>query len=274
MPDKNNLKYLIQLSDDPSWEIRKDVLAELAKYGVALERILADKNLELSEAQLKIITPLFIKNRRTYLKNNWETIFTISDEFIQLEQALDLIIKFQYGLAYSKQLSGNLDSLANEFKELYPDGNELELSNFLFEIKNLHGTDNDYYNPLNSNLIHVLENKKGIPISLALIYILIGHRLGLRIEGCNFPGHFLAKTFQNDEMVLIDCHNGGRLIYERDLPLVAEESIETVVKIIRSKTYSNQIIRRVLNNLVNAYTQDQNKEVADFFKMLIAITPL
>lgn len=273
MPDINNLKYLVKLVDDESLEIRRDVLAELSKYGIGLEQALVDNDILPNESQLKFLTPLFIKLRKNYLKNNWDTIFTIPDEFLQLEQALDLIIKFQFGLAYSKKLGDSLDKLANEFRDKFPDGNELDLSNFLFEFKKLHGTDEDYYNPLNSNLIHVLENKSGIPISLALIYILIGHRLGLRIEGCNFPGHFLAKTFQNDEMVLIDCHNGGRLIYEKDLPLVVEESIETVVKIIRTKTYSNQIIRRILNNLVNAYTHDNNRELMDFFKRLIAITP-
>lgn len=274
MSDPEQIKYLIKLVDDESEEIRSKILEEFSSFGIGLEQILVDKNLNLTKSQQKILKPLFIKNRKKYVKNSWETIFTCSDENLQLEMALDLIIKFQFGLAYSKNLSYKLDQIADEFTFRYPHGNEFELSSFLFDVMDLHGIEDDYFNPLNSNLIHVLEVKRGIPISLALIYMLVGNRLDLRIEGCNFPGHFLAKIFQNDELVLIDCHNGGRLIYEKDLPLVVEESVETVIKIIRTKTYSNQIIRRVLNNLVNAYTHENDKVLADFFKGLIAITPL
>ncbi|NLT50547.1 MAG: hypothetical protein GXX85_06485 [Ignavibacteria bacterium] len=274
MSDLKQLKYLVKLVDDENEEIRRRIFVELESYGMQLEKFIIDEKIIPDQNQLNFLTLVFIKNRKKYLRQNWNSIFMIPDEYKQLEYMLDLIVKFQYGLAYTVSVSELLDNLADEFRIKFPEGNELQLSEFLFNRKNLKGTDTDYYNSLNSNLIYVLEKKQGIPISLALIYILTGARCGLKIEGCNFPGHFLAKTYRNNEVVLIDCHNGGRLIYEKDIPSVAENSVEAVIKVVRSKTYSNQIIRRVLNNLINAYTQEENKNSADFFKLMLASTPV
>ncbi len=68
------------------------------------------------------------------------------------------------------------------------------------------GCDNDYYNPRNSYLDHVLTRREGIPVSLALVYLELGRRLDLRLVGVNFPGHFLVAVLEPDgnEGVLID----------------------------------------------------------------------
>ncbi len=274
MITKSKLPFVIAMADDEDPEIHRAVVNDLRNYGPSLEKDLFDLEVFLAPEINNLLAPIFSENRKAWFKQYWFKALNLEDERMQLETAMSLIVQFQFGLNYHARLGLLLNDLAKEFMLKYPSGNAFELSHFLFEYKKLKGVDkSDYYNPLNSNLVYVLENKAGIPISLALIYILIGNRINLQIEGCNFPGHFLAKTYRNNELILVDCHNGGKLIFERDLPLVADDSLESISKIIRMKTSSLQITRRVLQNLINAYGQSQDTQNSQFFAGILNSTP-
>ena len=168
---------------------------------------------------------------------------------------MSLISKFQLGYFQQVTLSNKLDQISEDFKNRYPYGNELDLSNYLFQVLDLRGNKRDYYSPLNSNLLYTLEEGIGLPITLALIFILIGERLGLTVSGCNFPGHFMAKVNIDDELLLIDCFNGGRIIFESELKTLNNDSYESILKIVHSEINSETIIKRVLKNLINSYKE-------------------
>src|SRR5579875_3473570 len=68
------------------------------------------------------------------------------------------------------------------------------LSEFLFAQKGFEGNRDQYGDPRNSFLNDVLERRLGIPISLSVIYIEVGRRLGLNLYGVSFPAHFLVKA--------------------------------------------------------------------------------
>ena len=167
-----------------------------------------------------------------------------------------------------------IDNLAEEFRLKAPYGDEIDLANFLFQEKGIIGAHQDYDNPLNSNLLYALTENKGLPITLCLIYILTGARLGMNIEGCNFPGHFLSKTYIDNETVLVDCFNGGKIIYREDLIEMAEDSYPAVLEIVDATISAGVIIRRILNNIVNAYKTVGNQANADFFSVLLNRTPV
>jgi len=89
----------------------------------------------------------------------------------------------------------------------------------LFDEEGFQGNSEDYYNPLNSYLSTVLELKRGIPISLSLIYKVIGERVGLEIEGVNSPGHFVCRVMTADGWMIVDPYVGGGV-------LTAEEAFQ------------------------------------------------
>lgn len=80
------------------------------------------------------------------------------------------------------------------------------LNQFLYHEQGFRGNYQDYYDPKNTYLNHVLDRKMRIPISLITIYIGIAKCLGIKIEGVNFPGHFLAKFTGEREMILDPFH--------------------------------------------------------------------
>ena len=145
------------------------------------------------------------------------------------------------------------------------------LSRFLFREKGLKGTgESDYYNPFNSNLVYVVQKRRGIPISLVCIYILIGRRVGLKIEGCNFPGHFLARTYFKDRLVLVDCFNGGQFLDEETiLTMNQKEASSMVKKVIRAPTDAKTIMERVLLNLIRAYQEVDNAKNERLIRRLL-----
>jgi regulator of sirC expression with transglutaminase-like and TPR domain len=86
----------------------------------------------------------------------------------------------------------------------------LALNHYLFDELGFSGNTDDYYDPRNSFLNDVLERRIGIPITLGVVYIEIGRRIGIGLHGVSFPGHFLVKCVLRDGMVVLDPYARGR----------------------------------------------------------------
>src|SRR5438874_1091118 len=84
-----------------------------------------------------------------------------------------------------------------------------QLNELLFHEEKLSGNTTDYYDPRNSFLNEVLERKTGIPITLSVIYLEVGRRLGLSLVGVGFPGHFLVKCQSSEGEIVLDPFHGG-----------------------------------------------------------------
>jgi len=274
MLTKDKLPHIISLVDDESEEIRDFVLKDLNDYGTDLESDLVEFSDILNLKNLQAIKPIIEKNRREWLLANWKTWYSPFSELEKIETAMNIISKFQLGILQQTTLSIKLDIIAGNFMNLYPYGNELDLSYYLFNILNLRGNKEDYYNPLNSNLYYAFESGVGLPITLVLIYILVADRVGLKVVGCNFPGHFLAKIEIDSEMILIDCFNEGKVIFGSDLSDLTDESQEALATIINAPLSARTIIKRVLSNLINAYKEKGDVVHQQFFKELMLSAPL
>jgi regulator of sirC expression with transglutaminase-like and TPR domain len=96
-----------------------------------------------------------------------------------------------------------------------------ELNQYLFEEQKFTGNRERYEDPRNSFLNQVLERRTGIPITLALVYLEVARRSGVRAVGVNFPGHFLLRIPAGRDAALIDDlivdpFHGGALLSEPD----------------------------------------------------------
>jgi regulator of sirC expression with transglutaminase-like and TPR domain len=88
------------------------------------------------------------------------------------------------------------------------------LNNFFYQELGFAGNLNDYYNPDNSYLHKVLESRRGIPISLAVIYMELAQQIGLEVKGISFPGHFLMKLSVKNGDIILDPFDGASLSRE------------------------------------------------------------
>jgi regulator of sirC expression with transglutaminase-like and TPR domain len=101
----------------------------------------------------------------------------------------------------------HLDDLAAHCGASTLDG----LTGYLFVDLGYRGNARDYYDPRNSYLDQVRARRLGIPITLSILAIVVGRRLGLSLEGVGMPGHFLLRD-QGDESVFLDPFGGGGLL--------------------------------------------------------------
>jgi len=91
------------------------------------------------------------------------------------------------------------------------------LNHFFFVELGFAGAGDDYSSVDNSFLHRVIERRRGIPITLSLLYIELGRATGLRLAGVSFPGHFLARLSLNAGAVFIDVFGGGVSLAEAEL---------------------------------------------------------
>jgi regulator of sirC expression with transglutaminase-like and TPR domain len=146
-------------------------------------------------------------------------------QFSQLEAAVAVAHAVEPELDVQGVLSA-IDALAAKLKHrIAADTAPLQrlryLNRYFFQELGFAGNVNDYYAPENSCLHRVLDSRRGIPITLALIYIEIAQQIGLEARGVSFPGHFLIKLKMPQGEVVIDPFN-GRSLSRDDL----EERIE------------------------------------------------
>ena len=155
-----------------------------------------------------------------------------------------------------------VDALALRLKErLAPDAPVLHrlrsLNRYFFEELGFAGNVNDYHDAANSYLPLVIERRRGIPITLALLYMEIAAHMGLRAEGVSFPGHFLVKLRLPQGEVVIDPFTGqslSRAELEERLDLVRQASamraaFDVPLGLFLQAASPRDIIGRMLRNL-------------------------
>ena len=161
---------------------------------------------------------------------------------------------------YLKRLDQLADAVRTELPPSPTHNDTLQcLNTHLFLKEELRGNTGEYYDPRNSFLNEVLETKAGIPITLSVIYMEVGRRLGLALVGIGFPGHFLVRYSGPDGGRILDPFLGGanlseaqlaaklRSMYGENNPLAAQVS-----KLLTPAT-KKEILTRMLGNLKGVY---------------------
>ena len=123
--------------------------------------------------------------------------------------------------------------------------------------------DNDTYNdPENSYLDRVVERRKGIPITLSLVYMEVAERVGLRCEGVGFPGHFLVRCGEPSQNLYIDpFHGGSRVSREALLARLAGADLGGASpESFLAGVTRRQIVQRMLNNLHALFRERRDLE--------------
>jgi regulator of sirC expression with transglutaminase-like and TPR domain len=130
------------------------------------------------------------------------------------------------------------------------------LSEFLFGQKGFNGNREAFGDPRNSFLNDVLERRLGIPITLAVIYIEIGRRLGLNLFGVSFPTHFLVKAVDERGELIIDPFNGGAILsldeIKARLTQIYGQPVDVNPAMLKA-VGARHILGRMLRNLKNIY---------------------
>lgn len=142
-----------------------------------------------------------------------------SDEGLPLLEAAVAIAQDDDPALDVQGVLAEVDGLAERLKARLPaDAAPLQrlrlLNRYFFSELGFGGNINDYHDRRNSLIPAVLATRRGIPISLAVLYQEIGTQAGLTVRGISFPGHFLAKVSLPRGEVIIDPFSGQSLARE------------------------------------------------------------
>jgi regulator of sirC expression with transglutaminase-like and TPR domain len=152
------------------------------------------------------------------------------------------------------------------------------LHDVLFDVVGFVGNVDDYYNPANSYLLEVLRTRRGLPITLVLVYKCVAERIGLEVRGINSPGHFLAAVRNSasedaaaaeSAWMYIDPFYGGQVLYQDDVcRRIAETTGRELVDPLRwlEPATHRQWLSRILNNLQAIFAQTGRER--DLYAML------
>jgi len=134
------------------------------------------------------------------------------------------------------------------------------MNTYLFHEVGFSGNQSDYYDARNSFLNQVLDRRLGIPLTLSIIYMEVGRRCGLRVEGVGFPGHFLCKVHLEGGELVVDPFHRGQLLgveeIKRRLSTAVGSQLKFDPRLLRAAT-PRDILVRMLQNLRSLY-QERN----------------
>jgi regulator of sirC expression with transglutaminase-like and TPR domain len=200
-----------------------------------------------------------------------------SDEDIDLAAAALLIAEPEYpGLDVAHYLA-MIDAMADVVRRRgarTPDAMLAEVTHYLFEELGFRGNDDDYYDPKNSFLNEVLDRRVGIPITLSLVLIEVGRRLGLELHGVSFPGHFLVRYVSSDGDRVLDPYHGGVALDQDEIEDRLRQALGQGAVLLPEHlqiSTRKQVLTRMLNNLRGIYQRkgDAERELAALEKLAV-----
>jgi len=209
---------------------------------------------------------------------------------IDLARACLLIAKDAYpGLDVDGYL-GEIERLAARLRGRLPLADDAEeriaaLNEFLFAELGYSGNAENYYDPRNSYLNEVLDRRTGIPLTLSVLYMEIGRRVGLPLEGVSFPGHFLVRLRLRGSLLVLDPFSGGEPQSEADLRARLRRVIpdgatgpvpleELPLEQFLEPAGKRQILARLLRNLKGIYREaDKPERLLDVLNRMLTVAP-
>jgi regulator of sirC expression with transglutaminase-like and TPR domain len=163
-----------------------------------------------------------------------------------------------------------IDRWAQDLRSrLAPDMNNLQklarLRRFLYDDLGFRGDRKDYYNPSNSLLHQVMVRRRGIPLTLSILFMELGWRVGIPFEGVGFPGRFLVRLTGEPRDLLLDPFQRGMSVHEEDCRHILMEisggKLQFHDDLLASVT-KRDMIARLLLNLKGAYLRRNEDEYA------------
>jgi len=207
----------------------------------------------------------------------------IEDERLDLLRAALTFARLEYPELDVERYVSRLEEIAVRVAAKIPETGDpaqsiAAVNQVLFQEEMFRGNSVDYYNPRNSYLNDVLDRRLGIPITLALLYMEVGRRVGFPLLGVGMPGHFLLKHYDaGGHSLLIDAFDRGQVLSEEDckkkLNQIYSGQLALRPEFLLPVT-RRQMLTRMLNNLKVIYLESRNfRRAVQVVDLLLVIYP-
>lgn len=271
---ESELRPLLQLLDDTDTTVTTAVQAKLISYGGSIVPVLRDVIARESDHIAGDASSATLVNARACIRalQTGALADVMNEVFdahatgrdVELERVCVGISRFGCPEMDATALSDLLDVLALRVHKHVVETNSVNeltllmcLNNVFFEEEAYRGATTNYYSPEHSYLAHVVRSKRGIPLSLSLVYMLVAERVGIELQGIGMPLHFLV--FHPVLNVFIDTFNQGAFLSHDDCEKFVRQSGFSFQESMLSKASNMLIMQRLLRNLVYAHTKNRQE---------------
>ncbi|MDP4657508.1 MAG: transglutaminase-like domain-containing protein [Algoriphagus sp.] len=257
MLSPSQLDALISLLDDSDWEVKQHVREKLIGLGAAVIPVLEQKweesfNPILQKELEDLVHDLqfgLVKQRLT----DWK-----ASQNQDLLDGLWILNTYQYPDLERETLKAAIHQLYVEaWTHFSPDLQPLDqvkiLNHVFFKQLQFSGNTKNFHSPSNSMLSAVLESKKGNPISLCSIYLLVSQKLGLPIYGVNLPNLFVLIYQQGETNFYINAFNKGLVFSKKEIQNFLEQLKIDPLPVYFEPCTNLAIVLRFLKNLATAF---------------------
>lgn len=256
------IELLIRLlgEEESHFEIIRQKLIEIGAPALpALERSVREGSPLISERAGQVMESI----RLEMLDREWERY--AEKESGSLEEGVFLLARFAYPeldpQRYQAQLNQMADILRSRIQSRSSPTEVIgALNDYLFNELHFSGNRENYYVPENSYINRVLETKRGIPISLSVVMLLVAERLNLPLYGIGMPGHFLIAWSDGQTEIFIDPFNEGRVMIREEIESALSEDESELLDQYLQKVSTRQILARMIRNLIQIYAEEGKTE--------------
>jgi regulator of sirC expression with transglutaminase-like and TPR domain len=285
--ENKELAALIQLIDEPDDNIFTRIKTSILSYGKEaipyLEHAWSNNLRHLAQKRIEV---LLHKLRFDNIVNELSDWYTLGASNLLLGYLL--VSKYQYPNLDENRIRKELDRIKMEiWLELNSDLTALEkvkvFNKVLFDINKFGGDKKNHYSPLNSYINNVIETRKGNPLSLSMLYIILADLVEVPIYGVNLPEHFILayvdsnrifpgqEIHKSDVLFYINPFSGGVVFTNYEI-----ESFLRQMKVEPHGRYFQpcnnvDMIKRLLANLIHSYNSTGNKIKASELQILLKI---
>lgn len=274
--NKSEIESLIYLLDDPDPFVKSQVRNRLFELGEMAVPLLDQQKSEMNDKEARALINEIIQHI---------TFGSVEQDFLdvlegglnnmeQLENAVFILSRFDNPTLrereYKKKLDRFAEMIANDVRYSLSQTQKMhKVLEFVFNDLGFKGNSSDYYNPLNSYLNRVIDRRKGLPISLALIVLFIARRLDLPFYGINMPIHFMIMYKTDNEEILIDPFDHGKVVtYNQCYYFLKQNGVEPQSQHFAISS-EEAILTRCIRNLINSYEKRDKLDTIESLKKLL-----
>lgn len=271
--DISEIRSLVKLLDDDDEQVYHAARDRLVQHRESVLPYLP----EMAESE-SIASNRIIHIRESILRNVYKDRFRNlkrdSSGDIDLEEGVFLIAQQRYHALDVNVYATILNDLAAELKEKLSsvaDHTEIlrRTISFFADEKGFSGNKHDYYNEQNHYINKVLDNKTGIPISLSIVYLLVGKRINLPIRGIGLPGHFTLRFSFGSTYVYFDPYNAGKILTIDDCKELVKNLGFTFTEEYLTPVSNTQILERSLRNIILSLEKRAENERIETIRQFI-----
>ena len=268
-----SVSAVIKPPEKPSERERAALISLLTDEDAAIYRVVRDKILSCGPGAIEWLKPHTLSSDPVLRRRAQEITqhfarekaddrflaFCLSEgNDLNLEQGAWLLAQTQYPDINIEAYQALFDSYAGELLErvdLRADADQLlaAFNNYVFEVLHFKGNEQNYYDPENSYLNRVVDRRKGNPINLCLVYLMLARRLRLPLAGIGLPGHFICRFQTPTEEYYIDVFNHGKLWTKANCIQYLVFRNYTVQDSYLTPVSSRRMLMRICGNLHQVY---------------------